>query len=79
MNAPYGRMVMCHMIADTTSELLAMADKIGLDHKHIQKKGTYQEHFDICLAKKREALRHGAVEISMRHLAIKTLLKKQLQ
>lgn len=76
MNAPYGRMKMCHMIADTTEELLAMADKIGVARKFLQKAGTYQEHIDICLAKKREALGLGAVEITKRHLTVKTLMKK---
>ncbi len=68
MNAPYGRMKMCHMIADTTEELLAMADKIGISRKWLQKPGTYEEHFDVCTAKKKLAIEQGAQEITMREL-----------
>lgn len=68
MNAPYGRMLMCHMVADSTAELLAMADAIGVKRKWIQHAGTYQEHFDICLSMKKKALALGAKEITMRQL-----------
>jgi len=51
MRAIYGRMVMCHMVADTTAELLAMADTIGVARKWLQHAGTYREHFDIALSK----------------------------
>ncbi len=71
-NAPFGRMLMCHMIADTSEELLAMVDKIGVDRKWIQDKGTKREHFDICLSKKKEAIKHGAKEIGFRELAAMT-------
>lgn len=68
MEAPYKGMLMCHMIADTTEELLEMVDKIGVQRKWIQAKGTYQEHFDICLTKKAKALKFGATEITGREL-----------
>lgn len=67
-NAPFRNMIMCHMIADTTEELLAMVDKIGVNRKWIQDAGTYSEHFDICQTKKALAVAAGAKEISMREL-----------
>jgi hypothetical protein len=63
MNAPFGRMLMCHLIADTTDELLAMVDRIGVNRRWIQDVGTRREHFDIALSKKRLALAAGAIEI----------------
>jgi hypothetical protein len=68
-NAKFGRMTMCHMVSDTTAELLLMVDKIGVNQKWIQYPGTYNEHFDICLAKKKMAIYAGAVEISARDYA----------
>lgn len=58
-------MVMCHMLADSTEELLAMADRIGVDRRHLQDAGTYREHFDICLTKRAAALEAGALGLSM--------------
>lgn len=63
-------MKMCHMIADTTGELLAMADKIGVARKWLQHSGTRREHFDICLAKRAQAVKAGAVELSMRQVGM---------
>ena len=61
MRAPFGRMKMCHMFADTTAELNAMADRIGVARKWIQYPGrSDKEHYDICLSKKRLALAAGA-------------------
>lgn len=68
MKAGFGRMVMCHMVADTTEELRAMAATIGVAQKWIQHPGTYREHFDICLSKRRAAVQAGAVEITQRRL-----------
>ncbi|WP_127104334.1 DUF4031 domain-containing protein [Pararhodobacter zhoushanensis] len=66
---PYGRMMMCHMMADSTEELLAMADKIGVARKWIQKAGTRFEHFDIAKSKRTEAIALGAVEVSAMDMA----------
>lgn len=68
--APYGRMLMCHMIADTSEELLTMANKIGVAPRWRQKYGTYQEHFDICLAKKKLAVAAGAIQLTAKELAL---------
>lgn len=70
MEAPFGRMKMCHMVADTTEELLAMVDKIGVQRKWIQDAGQYSEHFDISMVKRKLAVQNGAIEITMRQFAI---------
>jgi hypothetical protein len=72
---PFGRMIMCHMMADTTDELLSMADKIGVDRKWIQKQGTKFEHFDIAKNKRALAVQAGAIEITSREMVIKMRAK----
>lgn len=59
---PYGRMIMCHMSADTADELHAMADAIGVAHRWFQKppKASW-EHYDISLSREADAIRRGAV------------------
>lgn len=66
-NAPFGRMLMCHMMADTRQELDAMVDKIGVARKWIQLEGRFP-HYDICLSKKRLAIKYGAIECDARDL-----------
>lgn len=61
---PYGRMMMCHMIADSTEELRAMARKIGVKLKWIQNEGEYKEHFDICKTMRARAIANDAIEIT---------------
>ncbi len=56
MQASYGRMKMCH---------IAMADRIGVARKWLQKAGTAHEHFDIALSKRALAIEAGAIEVSM--------------
>jgi hypothetical protein len=62
----FGRMIMCHMIADSTGELLRMADRIGVARKWLQAAGTRREHFDICLEKRRRAIALGAIPLTSR-------------
>lgn len=69
MKAKFGRMIMCHMVADTTEELKQMASSIGVNPKWIQKVGTHQEHFDICLSARAKAVKAGAKEITLRELS----------
>lgn len=71
MEAPFGRYIMCHMMADSSEELLAMADMIGVARKWIQYPGTYKEHFDIAKSKRALAVHYGAVKITWAETARK--------
>lgn len=73
----FGRMKMCHMVADTTEELLAMADGIGVQRKWLQKAGTHREHFDIAMTKRALAVQAGAVEVTMNQLGRITQAKRE--
>ncbi len=65
----FGRMVMCHLWADSRDELFAMVDKIGVQRKWFQRPDDVKlpgmnaswEHFDIALSKKSLAIKHGAL------------------
>lgn len=59
---------MCHMVADTPDELLQMADRIGVARRWLQHAGTWREHFDICLSRRKLAVAAGAREITAREL-----------
>lgn len=79
MRAPYGRMVMCHMLADTDVELHAMADRIGVARRWHQKADTPHSHYDICLKKRAQAVAAGAIEIGRQELAALIQRKRAAQ
>jgi len=59
----FGRMKMCHMIADTPDELHAMADLIGVERRWFQQppKASFW-HYDIAKSKRTLAVAAGAIE-----------------
>lgn len=67
MRAKFGRMIMCHMLADSDDELHAMACKIGVARRWWQSpQNTSGSHYDIALSKRDLAIRVGAVQITWR-------------
>jgi len=72
MRAPFGRLIMCHMIADTDEELHAMADRIGVSRKWHQ-----CDHYDVALSKRALAVAAGAVEITWRQCGIMAVHRRR--
>ena len=66
MKAKYRGMTMCHMLADSDEELLAMADKIGVERRWHQFPCSFKSHFDIAMSKRALAVAAGAVEVDWR-------------
>lgn len=71
MRTSYRRMIMCHMIADTDTELRTMAALIGVAQRHHQ-----GDHFDICLAMRALAVKAGAVEITWKQAGCMMMRRK---
>lgn len=67
MRAPFGRLIMCHMIATDDFELHQMAEVIGVARKwHQAPPKALHSHYDIALSKRRLAVEQGAVQITER-------------
>jgi hypothetical protein len=77
MRARYGRMVMCHMLADADDELHAMAARIGVARRWWQSpEKTSGSHYDIALSKRALAVQSGAVEITLRQAAAMNMRRR---
>ncbi len=71
-----GQMKMSHLVADTEEELHAMADKIGVARRWFQQKPS-GDHYDVALVKRSLAIRHGAVAVTVRTLALMCSNRRQ--
>lgn len=60
----FGRMVMCHMFADSLAELHAMAEAIGMDRDWFQPLSF--PHYDVSLSRRSVAVVNGAIEVDRR-------------
>lgn len=69
---PFGRMIMCHMWADTAAELHQMADAIGMKREWFQtpngpnRRPVSFPHYDLSQMRRAAAIQLGAVELARR-------------
>jgi hypothetical protein len=63
----FGRMKMCHMLADTPQELKTMALQIGLSLRWFQAAASCP-HFDVSKGKRELAVAAGAVQCDRRQI-----------
>ena len=59
-----GRMIMCHMFADTIAELHEMARAIGMKRSWFQPFSF--PHYDVAQGRRKKAIELGAVEVDRR-------------
>lgn len=77
MKARYGRLIMCHMIADSDDELHAMADRIGVARRWHQSPPRHHSHYDIAQSKKALAISFGAIVITTQEVAMMCRMRKE--
>ena len=69
----FRRMKMSHLIADSDSELHLFATDLGLKRSWFQ-----GDHYDVSMEKRTEAIRRGAVHITLRQCAMMVRMKKEV-
>lgn len=65
----------CHLIADSTEELIEFALSIGLKEKWIQDKNIV--HFDLTASRRVKAVKSGAIELDRKDFVAKMREIKQ--
>ena len=60
----FGRMIMCHMFADSLVDLHEMAQAIGMDREWFQPLSF--PHYDVSLSRRAAAVAKGAIEVDRR-------------
>jgi len=64
------RVKSCHMIADTSEELHALAERIGMRRSWFQAKSSVP-HYDLTASRRRAAVSLGAIEVGRAEFVIK--------
>ena len=59
----------CHLIGDSVEELIAFAERIGMDREWFQPKSS--PHFDLTVYGRELAVEHGAIELEPRAFVAK--------
>ena len=70
---PFGRMIMCHMLADTVAELHEFAERIGCKREWFQP--LSRPHYDLSKSYRVAALKAGAVVLGRKELV--AMMKRQ--
>jgi Protein of unknown function (DUF4031) len=69
----FGRMIMCHMLADTVAELHEFAGRIGLKREWFQP--VSRPHYDLSKTRRADAVNAGAIELGRHELV--AMMKRQ--
>lgn len=66
-----------HLVADETAELAAFIDRLGMDERRIQHRGSPKEHVDVTDAERERCIAAGAHPIDKRQLVAVVRAKRR--